>query len=202
VTGPLDPRTPPASFDAAYEGTPPWDIGRPQPAFERLAEAGGLRGTVLDAGCGTGEHALMAATLGFEAVGVDESPRAIERANRKAVERGLDVEFVVWDARDLPALGRTFDTVLDCGLFHVLSDDDRGRYVESLHGAIGAGGRFVMLEFSDLALGNYGPRRLTEDEIRSSFADGWRVESLERTTLDVLIRPDGIPAWLAVIERT
>ena len=75
-------------FDAAYaSGTPPWDIGRPQPAFVRLADDGTLRGRVLDVGCGTGEHALMAATLGFEAVGVDSSPRAINRARCRSHRR-------------------------------------------------------------------------------------------------------------------
>jgi SAM-dependent methyltransferase len=48
----------PGFFDAAYHGTPPWEIGRPQPALAELAEAGALRGRVLDVGCGTGEHAL------------------------------------------------------------------------------------------------------------------------------------------------
>jgi SAM-dependent methyltransferase len=64
-------------FDAMYAGTPPWDIGRPQPAFLELAERGELRGRVLDVGCGTGEHALMAASFGLEATGIDTSPTAI-----------------------------------------------------------------------------------------------------------------------------
>ena len=68
------------NWDAAYAASvpAPWDIGRPQPAFLRLASSGLLTGRVLDAGCGTGEHALLAARFGAEAVGVDLSARAIE----------------------------------------------------------------------------------------------------------------------------
>src|SRR5882672_60513 len=88
-------------FDAMYEGTPPWDIGRPQSAFVRLAEAGDLRGRVLDIGCGTGEHALMAAGLGLTATGVDAAPTAIGIARRKAEERKLEARFIVADALDL-----------------------------------------------------------------------------------------------------
>ncbi|WP_258053505.1 class I SAM-dependent methyltransferase [Streptomyces sp. Ru72] len=50
-----------------YASPPPWDIGRPQPAFLALADAGLLHGRVLEVGCGTGEHTLMAARLGLEA---------------------------------------------------------------------------------------------------------------------------------------
>ena len=46
---PFRPRRP-EDFDALYAGTPPWDIGRPQPAFLALAEAGQVRGRVLDVG--------------------------------------------------------------------------------------------------------------------------------------------------------
>ncbi|MGH3169735.1 MAG: methyltransferase domain-containing protein, partial [Trebonia sp.] len=69
-----------ADFDAAYRGTPPWEIGHPQPAFAELAKAGALRGRVLDVGCGTGEHALLAAERGLDVTGVDMAARAIEQA--------------------------------------------------------------------------------------------------------------------------
>ncbi len=190
-----------ADFDAAYRGTPPWDIGRPQPAFAELAEANAIRGRVLDVGCGTGEHALMAARLGLPAVGVDASPTAIGIAGRKARERGLMARFTLHDALDLGALGEQFDTVLDCGLFHVFTDQDRARYVESLRRAVPAGGRYFMLCFSDRQPPGFGPRRVTRAEIEAAFADGWRVDAIDPVTLAVTIDPDGVRAWRAAITR-
>jgi pimeloyl-ACP methyl ester carboxylesterase len=130
-------------FDSSYSGTPPWDIGRPQPAFQALADAGELRGRVLDAGCGTGEHTLMAARLGLDATRVDAAPTAIEIAKGKARDRGLQARFVVGNALDLPSLGRQFDTVLDSGMFHVFDDNDRAAYVASLSAATAPGGRYL-----------------------------------------------------------
>jgi SAM-dependent methyltransferase len=189
-------------FEGAYAGTPPWDIGRPQGAFVRLAEAGAVRGRVLDVGCGTGEHALMAAGLGLEATGVDLAPTAIEIARGKARDRGLDARFLIADALDLAALGEPFDTVLDCGLFHVFDDHDRRLFVDSLGVAVEPGGRYFMLCFSDRQPGDWGPRRVRQDEIRSSFADGWRIDSIEPAVLEITIDPAGAAAWLAALTRT
>lgn len=194
---------PPHDFDAAYaEGTPPWDIGRPQPAFDRLATGGALVGRVLDAGCGTGEHALLAASLGREAVGVDQSARAIEMADAKAAERHLSVTFVVADALDLADLGGHFDTVLDCGLFHVLDDDERVRYVASLADVVPLGGRFHMLCFSEREEGDWGPRRVTRDEIREAFSSGWEIGSIEPAVIDLTWNPEGARAWQVAVTRT
>jgi cyclopropane fatty-acyl-phospholipid synthase-like methyltransferase len=133
--------TQPMNWDDVYvTGVPPWDIGRPQPAFLRLAERGLLSGQVLDAGCGTGEHTLLAAAHGAEAVGVDVSPTAIARARAKAAERGLDARFEVGDALDLGRLGLTFGTVIDSGLFHVFGDEERPRYAASLASVLRSGG--------------------------------------------------------------
>ena len=79
------------SWDDAYAGSvpPAWDLGQPQPAFVRLAEQGLLTGTVLDAGCGTGEQTLLAASHGADALGVDVSPLALEIARGKAAARGI-----------------------------------------------------------------------------------------------------------------
>ena len=185
-----------------YAGTPPWDIGRPQRAFVALAEAGALRGKLLDAGCGTGEHTLMAAELGLDATGVDMAPTAIAAAEEKAKARGLSARFRIWDALDLPGLGEQCDTVLDCGLFHVFDDDDRARFLPSLGGAVRPGGSYFMLCFSDRQPGDWGPRRITEAELRESFTDGWRIDSLEPATIEITLDPTGAQAWLAAMTRT
>jgi cyclopropane fatty-acyl-phospholipid synthase-like methyltransferase len=193
--------TGPEHFDPLYSDTPPWDIGRPQAVFLALATAGQLRGRVLDVGCGTGEHALMAAGLGLDATGIDGAPTAIAAAQRKARERGLLAEFLVWNALDLPSLGRQFDTVLDCGLFHVFDDRARPRFVESLRAAMPPGGTYHMLCFSEHQPGELGPRRLRQEEIRASFRDGWHVESIKAARLETRAQPDGALAWYAVIGR-
>ncbi|HSH59484.1 MAG TPA: class I SAM-dependent methyltransferase [Acidimicrobiales bacterium] len=140
-------------WDSAYETRPPWDIGRPQPALAVLGEHGLLRGRVLDAGCGTGEHALLAASLGCEPVGIDLSSRAIQIATESAAERGLRARFVTGDALSLHALQEDFDVVIDAGLFHLLDDDDRHRYVASLRAVVCPGGACYLMcfRFSDQA---------------------------------------------------
>jgi cyclopropane fatty-acyl-phospholipid synthase-like methyltransferase len=189
-------------FDAAYAGTPPWDIGRPQPAFQRLADAGELHGNVLDCGCGTGEHALLAASAGAHATGIDFAPTAIAIARHKARERALTVRFEVADALHLQVLGEAYDTILDMGLFHVFSDEERPQYATSLHAVMRPGARYFMLCFSDREPGTWGPRRIRQDEIRSTFAAGWRIESIEPTevTTTGLDSPNA-HAWLAIITR-
>ena len=191
-----------ADFDESYESTPPWDIGRPQAAFASLATDGRLGERLLDVGCGTGEHALMAVEAGCDAVGVDISPAAIRLADAKAAQRGMQARFLVADARRLPALGDPFDTVLDCGLFHVFDDEDRPRYVDSLRRVLEPGGRYFVLCFSEREPEGWGPRRVTQAEIRSAFAQGWEVESIDPADLDVNIRPEPVRSWFATIRRT
>jgi cyclopropane fatty-acyl-phospholipid synthase-like methyltransferase len=189
-------------FDSSYDGTPPWDIGHPQPAFLALARSGALTGNVLDIGCGTGEHALMAAELGLDATGIDSSSKAIGLAEQKARERNLDPRFIVADALELESGGDTYDTVLDCGLFHVFDDGDRARFVRSLSSIVEPDGRYFMLCFSDLQPGDWGPRRVSRAEIQSNFTDGWRIDSIEKSQIEITIDPAGARAWLAVITKT
>jgi SAM-dependent methyltransferase len=197
------PYTRPTSWNPEdlYSSPPPWDIGRPQAAFRALAEAGALTGRVLDAGCGTGEHALMCAEMGLDATGVDLAGNALEAAGHKARDRGLSARFLRWDARNLAELDEVFDTVLDCGLFHMFDADDRAAYVTSLRSAIRPGGLYFMLGFSDQQPGDWGPHRLTRAEITAAFADGWRLDAIEPATIEVTFDPDGIRAWSVAATR-
>lgn len=194
-------------FDWAYRsGSPAWDIGRPQPAFVALAEQGMISGSVIDAGCGTGENALYLASLGLPVIGVDAAPTAIERANEKAVARGLDATFMVADALDLGTLRRAFDVAIDSGLFHVFPDEERRRYVRSLGAVLRPGGRCFLLCFSDRQPGVMGPRRVSQQEIRDAFTGtgGWRVDSIVETHFATHDPDRGIRApraWLAALTR-
>jgi SAM-dependent methyltransferase len=195
-------------WDDSYTGdTPaPWDIGRPQPAFVQLADKGRLNGRLLDAGCGSGENALLAASRGADVTGIDIAPTAIARARAKASERGLTARFEVADALDLGGLGRlgrTVDTVIDSGVFHVFDDDDRARYVASLASVLRPDGACYLMCFSDRQPGTWGPRRVSEDELRAAFDDGWAVESItaEVFELNPVEGATQVQAWLAVISR-
>ncbi len=136
-------------FDSAYGGIPPWDIGHPQKEFIRLAEEGEIGGRVLDVGCGTGENALYLAHLGFEVWGIDGAQSAIKKAREKAKERGIKANFLTGDALKLQSLQKRFDTVIDCGLFHVFTDEERPIFATSLSSVLYPSGRYFMLCFSE-----------------------------------------------------
>jgi cyclopropane fatty-acyl-phospholipid synthase-like methyltransferase len=188
-------------FDSAYRGTPPWDIGRPQKEFTELVRRGEITGSVLDIGCGSGEHALFFAQEGYEVWGIDSSPLAIQKAQEKGAQRGLPVHFCVLDARDLTKLNRTFDTATDSGLFHTLSDEDRPLFVESLAAILSPGGNYFMLCFSELEPGGYGPRRITKIEIQDSFRDGWSINYIRPAIFESRFRAKGPRAWLSSISK-
>jgi SAM-dependent methyltransferase len=192
------------SWDDSYRDVaPPWDIGRPQPAFVRLAEGGALTGRTLDAGCGTGEHTILAARHGASALGIDISPRAIGIARGKAAERGVEAAFQVGDVLHLDPMGEGFDTVIDSGLFHVFDDAARSRYVTALAALLTTGGHLHLMCFNDRQGGDWGPRRVAEGELRAAFGAGWRIESLtaDRFYVNPGLGTSTAEAWLADVVR-
>jgi SAM-dependent methyltransferase len=204
-----------SNFDDAYtHHTGPWIIGEPQPAIVTLEQEGWIRGRVLDAGCGSGEHTIHLARLGYDVVGVDLSERALEEARANAAARGVPARFEVADALHLGTEPR-FDTVLDSALFHIFDDEDRTQYVRSLHGVCRPDGVVHVLALSDAGPG-LGPQ-ISDRLIREAFtADrGWSLEALESSGYRVIVNaesaprlglqanaPADMPAWLGRARRT
>lgn len=188
-------------FNSAYEGIPPWDIGRSQKEIIRLAADGEISGRVLDVGCGTGENALYLARLDFEVWGVDATRSAIKKAKEKAKEREISVKFLVCDALKLHLLQNKFNTVIDCGLFHVFSDEERPIFAASLSSALYPGGNYFMLCFSEHEPGSYGPRRVTQAEIRATFGKGWKINYIREAEFETMSGAESVKAWLSSITH-
>lgn len=192
-------------WDASYhDGPAPWDVGQPQPAIVRLASEGGVVGAVLDVGCGTGENALHIASLGLRVMGVDVAETALAIARDKAEDRGLEAEFAGADALQLGRLGRMFETVLDCGLFHTFDGEERRGYVASLASVTQRDGALYVLCFSDVDPDTGGPHRISQEELRAAFSpnNGWNVAAIEPNRVQTRYHHGGAPAWFATIRRS
>ena len=155
----------------------------PRRSSSSSVRRGEITGSVLDIGCGTGEHALFFAAKGHEVWGIDSAPLAIQKAKEKAPGRGLPAHFLVLNALDLARLNRKFDTATDSGLFHTLSDEDRPVFVDNLAAILSPAGKYLMLCFSELEPPGYGPRRITKREIQNSFRDGWSINYIRPAVL-------------------
>jgi len=205
--------TPPLDrFDEAYRSrSAPWVIGEPQPAIVELQRAGWIHSKVLDVGCGTGEHTILLTRLGYDVLGIDFAPHAVEQARANAAEKGVDARFEVADAMNLGA-EPGYQTIVDSALFHIFDGADRAQYVNSLHAAVRPGGLVHVLALSDAGRG-FGPQ-VSETDIREAFDDGWALDALDTTTYRGVVREaqaDAIglqagtrvdePAWLARARR-
>ncbi|MDN2502680.1 methyltransferase domain-containing protein, partial [Nocardia nova] len=81
------------------DDTAPWVIGEPQPAIVEVEREGLIQGRVLDVGTGAGEHTIALTALGYDVLGIDLSPSAVEYARRNAAAKGVPAaRFRVADA--------------------------------------------------------------------------------------------------------
>lgn len=195
-------------FVQAYQGTPPWEIDKPQPPYVLIADR--VQSPLLDSGCGTGATALFFAERGLDVTGIDFVDAAIDRAKAKAESRGLQAEFLVKDAMTLGEWNRRFASVIDSGLFHIYAGEVRHQYVKGLAHILEPGGTLYLFAFAEGA--NVPGGGSSREELESVFSQGWTIESIELTKGEV--NPNfsgeefenqglehGIDMWFAIIKR-
>ncbi|MBO4210692.1 class I SAM-dependent methyltransferase [Micromonospora echinofusca] len=183
-----------AGFEAFYNGKSPvdgmtfaalpWDIGEPQPRVVDSVRAGRFSGRVLDSGCGLGDNTIHLTGLGYDVLGVDGAPTAVEWARRRARAQGVPAQFAVADVTRLDGYEDSFDSILDSGVYDCFDAELRRRYVAALHRAARPGARFILYCLSDLVPCELpGVYRIDEQILRDDLGGGgWPITDLRRDT--------------------
>jgi SAM-dependent methyltransferase len=132
-------------------------------------------GRALDLGCGRGLHTHELASRGWDAVGLDNIPRAVDAARSSG---GSAATFVVGDVTDLTgaALG-TFDFFLDVGCFHGLDADQRRAEGSGVTAIARPGATMLMLAFQPTAL-PLVPDGVARSDVEAAFS-GWELLTVE-----------------------
>ncbi len=191
-------------WDQIYEITPPWDIGQPQPAFVELLKRGEVpHGALLDVGCGTGENAIFFAQHGFSVIGIDLAPTAIRLAKHKAKQQKVQVTFHTDNALNLTTRfpSTTFANVIDSGLFHTLTDEDRIHFINQLVQILHEAGHYFMLCFSEKEQRAGGPRRISKQEIRETLTPSFTINYIRDAIMLSNIHDPPVQAYFTSAKK-
>ncbi|MFG2086876.1 MULTISPECIES: class I SAM-dependent methyltransferase [unclassified Spirillospora] len=125
-------------------------------------------GRALDLGCGRGQFTPELGRRGWEAVGVDYVPAAIEAAGRQAVE---GVTYVVGDVTNLPPAGLgTFDFFLDVGCFQGFDAEQQRAEGRGVSALANPGSTLLMLAFGRTRL-RARVGGVSQAEVEAAFPD-------------------------------
>ncbi|MGQ0796449.1 MAG: class I SAM-dependent methyltransferase [Methanobacteriota archaeon] len=182
------------SWERTYRAAPvtqlPWYTADLDPDIAKgLRDYGPRAGRILDLGTGPGTHAVGLAKLGYEVTATDISRTAIESARSHARSSGVVIDFRVDNVLKSKLEDGAFAAVVDRGMFHVLPPEVRPRYVATVHRILRPRGLLHVKTFSDKEPGDWGPYRLSPDELRSYFSDFFNLVALKETVFQGVVRP-------------
>ncbi|HIH45148.1 MAG TPA: class I SAM-dependent methyltransferase [Candidatus Methanoperedenaceae archaeon] len=115
----------------------------------RLFEKYMRKGTVLDAGCGSGRYTIPLASRGFNTTGIDVATKAIRRMLDTAGARGLQVDSAAADVTRLPFRDSSFDAVMCYGMLQHLLVDERKMAISELSRVLKKGGYMFIEVFGE-----------------------------------------------------
>lgn len=169
--------------------TMPWYYPGLDPDFERtLDELGITSGTVLDLGTGPATQAIALAQRGFRVTATDIADAALKKARIKAGELRVNIDFRQDDILD-SALGKTFDIVLDRGVFHVLSPRRRPDYLDVISRLVKPGGYLFLKCFSERETRKEGPYRFSSEKIEELFGGRFDIRFIRESEFPGMIDP-------------
>jgi 2-polyprenyl-3-methyl-5-hydroxy-6-metoxy-1,4-benzoquinol methylase len=193
-----------ALWDGRYkEGNLPWNTEKPSTELVKFLESGRIRsGTAVDLGCGFGTNAIYLARQGFTVTGADLSPTAIEGARERAERAGVKADFRVADLTADPDLGGPYDLLFDRGVYHILRNVDLAAYLRALEKASRPGSLYLCLTGNAKEEREFGPPRVSEEEIRGELGGLFQVLDLHEFRFDASPQVEDRPlGWSALMER-
>jgi SAM-dependent methyltransferase len=178
----------------------PWDIGQPEPLLVEFVTSGGVSpAPTLEIGAGTGTNAIWLAERGFDVVGVDVSPLAVERAHAKMEGRALRCRFAALDFLTAPPPGGPFQFVFDRGCFHVFDEtDERQRFAAQVVASLAPGGLWLsIIGSTEGPPREVGPPRRSAREVTLAVEPVLEIVELRSAEF----RGHGAKAWFCLSRR-
>ena len=193
--------TPHRSWNDSYaSGELPWDTGQPEPLLVEFITSGGVTpGATLEIGTGTGTNAIWMAERGFDVLGVDVAPLAVERAQAKLGESTLRCRFATMDILAAPVTGGPFQFVFDRGCFHVFDEQgEREMFASRVAAALAPGGVWLSLIGStEGPAREVGPPRRSAREITMAIEPALEIVELR----SAVFRGHDSNAWFCLSRR-
>jgi SAM-dependent methyltransferase len=192
-------------WDQQYRSArPPWETGRPSSELQRVLAAYRIRPCrAIEFGCGTGQNAVWLAEQGFDVLGVDVSPLAIQRAREHPVRDGARVRFLAADLLDFWQLGGPYDFFFDRGCYHSLHPFDADGYLRTLEQVLapGAVGLLLAGNADEPEEEFVGPPVLEERELRTAFECLFDVMALRPFRFDAVEGGKHYLGWSCLLRR-